>query len=229
MVDFFVGMRLNNNAAWFEEHRSQFERTVKKPMSALVESLEPVAREIDPQLDCRPAHALARIRRDTRFSNNKEPYRDHLWFVLRRVGERSPDNPGFYFGISASEANWGCGFYVVPKPVMDALRAVYLRTPSKVLDVIEDPVFASRFAVNGEAYKKLRVPDPLDERLRFLWMKKDLYTEHTQRPLGIVFSPELAQTLADDMRILAPFYRLLRDAADTAGGIEAEKIASPLY
>jgi len=218
IVEFFIGIKLSNNAAWFEQNRAQYERTVRKPMTSLVEALEPVMHSIDPQLDCRPARAIARIRRDTRFSTNKDPYRDHIWFVFRRTGESTPESPGFYFGISASDVQWGCGFYIAPRPVMDALRSFCSHTPARVLDVVESDIFRERFSIKGTAYKRMAVPDTLPDTLRPIWPLKDIYTEHSESSPAAAFQPSLPQTLASDFQAITPFYQLLRDAVETAGG-----------
>ncbi|MDR1569773.1 MAG: DUF2461 domain-containing protein [Oscillospiraceae bacterium] len=221
--EFFMGLRLNNNAAWFNEHRDQFERSVRGPMAALIESLSQTMLEIDPQVDCRPASAIARIRRDARYAGNMEPYREHLWFAFRRKGERSSVIPAYYMGISLNGVNWGCGFYIAPRSVMDALRAICLRTPSRVLDVIEDAVFHERFRLDGTSYKRMAVPAELDERLRSIWKMKDIYAERSAA-LSCAQTPLFSDMLSDDFRALAPFYKLLRDATDAASGSEAERI-----
>ncbi|GHU68190.1 hypothetical protein FACS1894184_09570 [Clostridia bacterium] len=222
--EFFIGIKLNNFTSWFEEHREQYETDIKRPMYALIEAVAPTLLAIDQQLDCRPSRALARIRRDTRFSNNKEPYRDHIWCSFRHSGEAMTEGISFYFEISATTARWGCGFYFVERAVMDALRGFCLDRPGYVLDAIDSPAFNERFQLQGEMYKRMRAPESLSEPLRQLWQHKDLYVSHTIERFDMVYEPELVETLKRDFMIIEPFYNQLRDAWNAGKGVESEKI-----
>ncbi|MDR0396505.1 MAG: DUF2461 domain-containing protein [Oscillospiraceae bacterium] len=223
--DFFIGIRLNNYTSWFEEHRAQFESDIKRPMYALINALAPTMQSIDPQLDCRPARAMARLRRDTRFSNNKEPYRDLVWCSFRHSGETMSEGISYYFEISATTARWGCGFYFVERAVMDALRRFCLETPGRVLDAISSPEFTERFRIQGELYKRKPPPDSLPEPLQKLWQHKDLYTTHEIERFELVHESALADTLIRDFQTIAPFYNLLRDVWNAGRIVEAEKPA----
>ena len=57
---FFLGLRLNNNKAYFEAHRRQYEDEVKAPMLALLADLE---------AEFGPPHRVSRPNRDIRFSS----------------------------------------------------------------------------------------------------------------------------------------------------------------
>jgi uncharacterized protein (TIGR02453 family) len=224
--EFFIGIKLNNFTSWFEEHRARFESDIKRPMYSLIDALAPTMQSIDPQLDCRPARALARLRRDTRFSNNKEPYRDHIWFAFRHSGETMSEGISYYFEISPTTASWGCGFYFAERAVMDALRRFCLETPGRVLDAISSPAFTDRFQLNGDLYKRMPPPDSLPEPLRKLWRHKDLFTSHKIERYGLVYEPSLADVLSRDFQTIAPFYHLLRDVWNAGRASEVEKAAS---
>jgi uncharacterized protein (TIGR02453 family) len=107
MVAFFVSLSMNNNKAFFDENKQTYERFVKRPLTELCEALSPTVLSIDPLFDVRPARSVSRIYRDVRFSRNKSPFRDYMWIGFRRVGESSEDSCGFYFDVSATDAQWG--------------------------------------------------------------------------------------------------------------------------
>lgn len=209
--DFFMGLKLNNNRTWFEEHRAEYLRYVRKPMLDLIDAVIPVAREIDPQLDLRPTRVLSRINRDTRFSKDKSPYRDYMWFVFRHTEESLSETCGIFFDISSSASHWGAGFFHAQKPMMDQLRTFCRMTPSRVLAVLEEPAFRARFTVTGEAYKRMAIPPEVPEALHEIYIKKGLYVEHTLADWQLLKKPELAQVLAKDFALLAPFYTLMSD------------------
>lgn len=214
--EFFLGIKLNNNREWFEAHRGEYERFVRAPMLALIESVNPALQEMDPELDTRPNRVLSRIHRDTRFSKDKTPYRDYLWFVYRHAEEGLAETCGVYFDLSATHAHWGCGFYHVRRNVMDRLRALCVHTPSRVLEAVGSPDFQARYTLEGEDYKRMSIPEAVPEALRPLYTKKGLYAEHALSDWSLLYKPELAQVLAEDFRLLTPLYRLLRECCASA-------------
>jgi len=63
---FFLGLRANNNKAWFDAHRRLYEDDVKAPMLALLADLE---------AEFGPPRRVSRPNRDIRFSADKSPYK----------------------------------------------------------------------------------------------------------------------------------------------------------
>src|SRR2546430_15726541 len=82
---FFLGLRANNNKAYFEAHRKQYEAEVKAPMLALLADLE---------AEFGPPHRVSRPNRDIRFSADKSPYKLNIYADLARAGQAAPDPEG---------------------------------------------------------------------------------------------------------------------------------------
>ncbi len=212
LIAFFSMLRFNNNRPFFEEHREMYERAVHAPLVALADALAPVVHEIDPLLDTRPARAVSRIYRDVRFRKDKTPYRDYMWIGYRRVGESREETCGFYFDISAEAANWGCGYYHMQQAYMRRLREALRERPGHVLSIVSAPEFAERFSLEGELYaRQHQPPDDLPAPLHALYRKKNVFAEHHLENMNLLFSPALADQIAEDFRALSPFYELLRD------------------
>ena len=86
-LDFLNDIRFNNNQTFYEANKARYERYVKQPMRELSDELAPVVQLIDPKLDTRPGRTMSRIRRDTRYTKDKSPFRDHAWLGWRYPGE----------------------------------------------------------------------------------------------------------------------------------------------
>ena len=85
-LDFLNDIRFNNNQAFYAANQARYERFVKRPMRELSDELAPVVQLIDPKLDTRPGRTMSRIRRDTRYTKDKSPFRDHAWLGWRYPG-----------------------------------------------------------------------------------------------------------------------------------------------
>lgn len=210
-IAFFAALKFNNNRDFFEAQKPVFERTVREPLIALADALADTVTEIDPQLDVRPGRVVSRIHRDLRFSRNRTPYRDYMWIGYRHVGESREETCGFYFDLSAEAANWGCGYYHMQPETMRNLRAKLVEEPARVRKILCAPVFASRFELMGDAYvRQHQPPEGMDPVLGLVYRKKSVYAEHHVQRMADLFSPTLAKTIAEDFRVLAPFYKFLR-------------------
>ena len=212
MMEFFLSLRFNNNQAFFEENRARYQRLVQQPMRALAQELEPVLLEIDPQVDARLARVVSRIRRDTRFSRNKDPYRDHMWMAWRHAGEATADAVCFYWEVSPEAMHWGFGYYAENKATMDRVRRAILAKPRELLALCAQCGVPERFSLQGSAYKRMTVPEEVPEALRPMYIKKGFYFENVEgaQDFGLLYSGNIAHRLREDYRSLAPLYRWMR-------------------
>lgn len=97
-LNFLQQVCIENDKAWFDEHRFIYERSLLTPFRALVDDLAPAMLEIDPLLETRPAigKTLSRIHRDTRFSHDKSLYRSRMWLTFKRSAKNWIDAPAYF-------------------------------------------------------------------------------------------------------------------------------------
>ena len=77
-IEFMAELAANNDRAWFQPRKADFERLVKEPIEALVAELAERLDARDIPLHADPKRSIFRIYRDTRFSKDKSPYKTHL-------------------------------------------------------------------------------------------------------------------------------------------------------
>lgn len=211
-LDFLTDLRFNNNPSFYEANRERYERAVKEPLRALCDEMTPVIQRIDPRLDTRPGRTMSRIRRDTRFTRDKSPFRDHVWLGWRYPGESRSEGFGLYWGFGPDWISWGCGCYGTDKPLMDALRLHIRREPDEVRGILNHPRIRGRFAMYGEDYRKIAVPDDVPEDLRALYVKKGFGIEQipSQEDWTLLRSHAMADRLAHDLTAMAPLQQLMQ-------------------
>lgn len=211
-IPFLFSIRMNNTKTFFEENRAMYERSVKLPLRALAEELAPVMTAIDPQIDTRPMRVCSRIRRDTRFTKDKSPYRDNVWLSWRYADEGRAESFGLYWDACPEDMTWGCGTYGEDKPFMDALRERMRVCPGELLALLHDPDFQAHFAFYGPEFKRFTPPEDVPEALHFLYRKKGFYVQCIghEADYPLLFTPELVPHLAREFARLAPFYQYMR-------------------
>jgi len=130
-VDFLWGIRFNNERGWFEAHKEEYLTLVAGPMRELGEQVHAAVEEEFPKLGLN-LH-VSRIYRDARRLHGRGPYKDHLWFTLRRPKEEWVSQPAFYFELAPEYYSMGMGWYDATHLTMAKLRARIDRDPGSLL------------------------------------------------------------------------------------------------
>src|SRR3954454_23912404 len=114
----------NNDREWFAAHRDSYESGYLEPAKAFVEAVAPNLTAIAPEVRAEPRvmGSIFRINRDTRFSADKRPYKEHLdlWFW---EGERRTAQSGFYLRVTPELVGIGAGANHLSREAVDRYRA----------------------------------------------------------------------------------------------------------
>lgn len=162
-LNFFAELAVNNNKAWFDAHKAEYEKEVLAPARAFVVAMGARLQHIAPAVkaDPRVNKSLFRIYRDVRFSRDKSPYKTHMGLWFWEGGEKRMACPGFYFHLEPAKMMLGCGFYQFPPHVLDAYRqAVVHPAHGTALAAALEDAAAAGFGIGGQHYK--RVPRGFD-------------------------------------------------------------------
>src|SRR5215510_14295156 len=121
-IQFFAKLMRNNRREWFQPRKETFDTQLKAPMRELVEALNTAMRKFAPDHVTDPDKAIYRIYRDTRFSKDKTPYKDHIAASFYRRGGTGHGSGGFYCAVSHKEVAVGGGIYMPEPETLMAIR-----------------------------------------------------------------------------------------------------------
>lgn len=108
--------------AWFTANKSVYEAELKEPMLAVIRKITDAMLDFAPE-HVRPAEkSLFRIYRDTRFSNDKRPYKDHLGAWWTHTGLDKTSGAGFYFHVAPKKIVIAAGVFMPEKEQLAAIR-----------------------------------------------------------------------------------------------------------
>jgi uncharacterized protein (TIGR02453 family) len=218
-MQFLVDLAGNNERAWFQPRKEQYEKLLKQPMEALCVALAERFAQRGLPLRADPRKSPFRIYRDVRFSRDKSPYKTHLGADFPYVDPAAaPDADtgahsagGGYIHISPGQSYVGGGMWHPAPARLAAFRALVDHDPSVVLAAIEEPGFVARFgSINSEGDTLKRVPAGFaadHPRANLLKMKNVVFGRALSS--AEVFSPGLPDILVDDFAAAMPVYRLL--------------------
>lgn len=215
-VRFFRQLRRNNTRPWYHAHKAEYERWVKEPFHDFVgEMIERIA-ALDPAMRCEPREAIFRLARDTRFSNDKTPYKTHVSAVIGPDGRKSR-RPPFYFQLGATGVGIAGGAYQPDKAQLYAIREA-IRDDGATLDrLLRDRAFRRTWgSLQGE--RNVRLPSQFSEAAgRFpLIFQKQFYTWVEYEDPDAVRRRDLATLLVRHYRAGRAVYAWLAKAVANA-------------
>jgi len=210
-LEFLQNIKANNNKAWFDNNRANYNKLLFTPFRQLVCDLTPAMLSIDPDFEARPAinKTISRIFRDTRFSHDKTLFRDTMWLVFKRPGKDwTTSIPGYYFEISPLMYRYGMGFYNAAPAIMTAFRQKIDAKPSAFAKAISFMESDGRYSLEGEKYKKT-IPCEHSENIRAWYQMKTFYLANNREPDELLFSEALYDELVEGFLLTASLYRFL--------------------
>jgi len=210
-LTFLRGLKRNNRRDWFMAHRDDYEACVRAPMTAIIEHLAVDFRGFAPELVSSPKSSMYRIYRDTRFSENKAPYKTHVAAVFPTRGLQKHEGAGLYFHVSPTEVWIGGGMYAPQTPQLQAVREHIAANVKRLRAIVESPGFRRQVGrLEGERLQRVPRGFPRDhEAAEFLKFRQFLAGREFAPALGA--SPRFYATLVSVFRRVAPLARFLNE------------------
>ena len=207
-LKFLKGLKANNNKAWFEKHRAEYEEYVLEPLRNLVSGLGEFMLDIDPRFEIIPAvnKTISRIYRDTRFSRDKSPFRSTVWFTFKNQNKDwTTLVSGYFFELSVNSYRYGMGFYNAAPAIMARFRERIDENPRAFLKVISFFEKQKTFVLEGEKYKRIIDKTKL-EKIQNWYQRKNMYLVCNRKIDKTLFSNKLVDDLASGFKMIAPLY-----------------------
>jgi uncharacterized protein (TIGR02453 family) len=206
---FLADLRRHNERSWFEANRSRYEAAYVEPAKAFVETVRPGLRDLVPRINAEPRvlGSVFRINRDTRFSKDKTPYKDHLdlWFW---EGDRKAAVSGLFLRIAPDGVVVGAGAHGFDRERLARYRAAVTGEASgaAVAGLVERLEVAG-YDVGDETYK--RTPPGFEAGDRARLLRHSALHAATTLPAGAATSVDLVPVLLGHWDALAPLHRWL--------------------
>ena len=213
---FLRGLARNNRREWFLEHKADYDAQVRGPFLRLLQDLQPDLAAISTHFraDPRPlGGSLFRIHRDTRFANDKTPYKTHAGARLYHERYRELDTPSFYIHIQPGHCFVGAGLWHPEPATRRRIREFIVENPEAWRKAVHSPAFRRRFELGGEMLTRIPrgfpAEHPLAEDLR-----RQSFVGSTPLEDATVLGPNLRRSIASALAGLAPLVDYLCASLD---------------
>lgn len=212
---FFRELAKHNDREWFAANKERFRTSVQEPTLAFIAAMDlPLGRIADCFVaDARPqGGSMFRIYRDTRFSRDKTPYKEHAACQFRHMAGKDAHAPGFYVHIEPKEVFFGGGIWRPPSPGLRAVREAIAADPERWTEITRAPAFRRRFgAVEGDSLK--RPPQGFDPEHPLIEdLKRTSFFAVQTVKADAILSKDFVRDVAKAFEALGPFMEFLTQA-----------------
>ncbi len=206
----------NNNRTWFHAHQGDYELHVREPFLQLIADLQAPLKKISLHMRADPRKvggSLFRIYRDTRFANDKTPYKPWAGARLFHERRREVAAPSFYLHIAPNDCFAGGGLWHPEPPTLKRIRDFLADNPAAWKRATRSKSFREHFSFWGESLT--RPPhgfDPQHELIEDL--KRKSFAAGEELTEALACSSELLPTAVATFKRSAPMIDYLCAALD---------------
>lgn len=213
---FFRALSLNNSRPWFLEHKQEYENCVRGPFQKLITDLQPALLAISPHYRADPKSvggSLFRLQRDTRFSNDKTPYKTWAGARFFHVRHKQIEAPSFYLHIQPEHCFIGAGLWHPMPETQRKIRQFIFDNPGAWKEATHAPTFRRKFVMEGDTLTRPPRGYPTDHELIEDIKRKDFVATMALDDT-VVLGSRLHKTVSDQFVALSPLVDYLCAALD---------------
>lgn len=146
---FLKQIETNNNKAWFDENKKQWE-VVKENYTAFMGELQEKIKVIDSIEIKEPKKYVSRINRDFRFTADKSPYRNNIFSLIAK--NSSENTSKFYLQIQPGDNSFiACGLWSPDNDTLKKIRSEIAHNTDELFNIIKKESFYNYFGnIQGE-------------------------------------------------------------------------------
>jgi len=216
-LSFLRALKRNNKREWFASRKADYEEHVRAPMIAVVEQLAKDFRRFAPELEASPKTSIFRIYRDTRFSDDKSPYKTQVAAAFRDRRLPRGESAGLYVEVTPGWVWIGGGYYAPETPQLVRIREHISETYPEIDRITRKASFQKAVGVL-EGERLTRVPrgfakdDPAAEYLKYRG-----FLAGRELPADFATRSEFYPTLVATFKAVMPLVRFLTEPLSTPG------------
>lgn len=146
---FLKELKRNNSREWLAEHKDEYKAVMSERDEITQQLIDAIASLEPDAINMSVNQCVYRLMRDTRFSEDKTPYKTHIGiFVCPPLGKKSLLS-GYYLHLEPGASGFYGGNYELPTPYLTAIRNDIRDNIEEYLSIIESPEFKALFPEVG--------------------------------------------------------------------------------
>lgn len=143
-MQFLNGVAANNNREWFAEHKDEYQLAKESFESGVDQAIAAIGKFDPGILHLTAKDCTYRFYRDTRFSKDKSPYKQHFGAYISAHGRKSL-HAGYYIHVQPGRCLLGAGAYWLPNNILTSMRNEIMGNIDEWLKCVKNKEFVIAF------------------------------------------------------------------------------------
>lgn len=211
-IDFLKKIKKNNNTEWMHAHKELY-LGAKEEFAFLTQELITRMSEWEPSLPyLEPKNCVFRFNRDTRFSDNKNPYKENFGAFMAYGGKKG-GLPGYYIHLSPKEIFVAGGVWMPEAEQLKTIRRSIMEDGDELLKILNDKKFKKVFSGMDEDHKLKRPPKGFNADNKYIeLLKYKSFTISAPLTLEDALKPGFGKLIDSKFKLMRPFNQFLNEA-----------------
>ncbi len=209
---FLNKLKENNYREWFNENKDNYElafQNIQGFAGVLIEKMG----DYDQIVPMSPKQSLHRIYRDTRFSKDKTPYKNHWGGGLKR--DTKWLRGGYYYHIQPGGSFVAGGFWGPNSADLLRIRREFEANDQEIRAIIADPVFQEYFGeIEGAGVKTAPRGFAKDHPSLDLIRKKQFVVRRSFTDKQVL-APDFTDEVVKTFQAMRPYFNFMSDVLTT--------------
>ena len=206
--------KFNDSRDFYESVKEDIKRMSITPMRQLCADLSDELFRIDPKMNLIPTKMVSRIRRDTRYSKNKQLYRSNVWCMFMRDKHQWENFPCMWFEFFPEGYSYGVAMFRFDATGLGAFRQKLIdksdefRRALTSVEITNAKLFIDSFKKNKPDIEKV------DEDLRAFYNAKDFGFTYYSDDMSKLIDGTVKEEIIYAVRAFEPMYKFLAEITD---------------
>ena len=150
ILTFLSRVAMNNNREWFHAHKDEYDAARQEWEQGVEQALKRIV-AFDPEVASQTVKDCTyRFYRDTRFSPDKSPYKNHFGAYICAKGKKALRG-GYYIHMEPGHCLLAVGSYWLPTNILTACRNELMANETEWLSCVENRDFKRYFDAPDDA------------------------------------------------------------------------------
>lgn len=206
--------KFNDSKDFYEGVKEDIKRMSIVPMRQLCSDLSDELYKIDSKMQLIPTKMVSRIRRDTRYSKNKELYRSNIWCMFMRDKHQWNNFPCMWFEIYPDGYDYGVAMFRFDSTGLAAFREKLISKGAKFKKALKG-VEITGAQLYIDSFKKDKPDiDKVSDDLKLYFNAKNFGFTYHSNDVSKLIDGSIKQELIYAIRAYTPMYKFLSEITD---------------
>ncbi len=206
--------KFNDSRDFYEGVKEDIKKMTITPMRQLCSDLSQELFRIDPKMNLIPTKMVSRIRRDTRYSKNKQLYRSNVWSMFMRDKHQWENFPCMWFEIFPEGYSYGVAMFRFDAAGLAAFRQKLIDKPKQFKKALKG-VEVTGAELYIDSFKKDKPDiDRVPDDLRLFYNAKNFGFTYFSSDMTKLIDGSVKEELIYAVRAFEPMYKFLSEITD---------------